>query len=70
MFHWRKSAEPGWIKAHEDLLQARAHGQLVIVRRPNIAAQLAGAICACGFEANHDRETIDDRQIHQRAADL
>jgi ribosomal protein L11 methyltransferase len=34
MFLWRKFAEHHWLKAHEDLLQARAHGQLVIVRRP------------------------------------
>jgi ribosomal protein L11 methyltransferase len=34
MFFWRKFAEFRWLKAHEDLLQAHAHGQLVIVRRP------------------------------------
>jgi hypothetical protein len=34
MFLWRKFAEHHWLKAHEDLLQALAHGQLVIVRRP------------------------------------
>lgn len=34
MFFWRKFAEPGWLKAHENLLLARAHGQLVIIRRP------------------------------------
>ena len=34
MFLWRKFAEHHWLKAHEDLLQAHAHGQLVIVRRP------------------------------------
>jgi ribosomal protein L11 methyltransferase len=31
---WRRRAEKHWLKAHEALLQARAHGQLVIVRRP------------------------------------
>src|SRR5439155_22104765 len=31
---WRKSAAPAWVKAHEDLVQSRARGQLVIVRRP------------------------------------
>jgi ribosomal protein L11 methyltransferase len=31
---WRKTAERHWVKAHEDLLQTYAHGQLVIVRRP------------------------------------
>ena len=34
MYLWRKRAELHWVKAHEDLLQARASGQLVIVRRP------------------------------------
>src|SRR5438045_9358833 len=34
MFLWRKSAQPAWVKAHEDLLQSRARGQLVIVSRP------------------------------------
>ena len=34
MFFWRKFAELRWVKAHEDLLQAHASGQLVIVRRP------------------------------------
>ena len=33
MFLWQKSAAPHWVKTHEDLLQARANGQLVIVRR-------------------------------------
>src|SRR5882672_5346772 len=31
---WRRTAEIRWLKAHEDLLQAHANGQLVIVRRP------------------------------------
>ncbi len=34
MYLWRKSAELHWVKTHEDLLQAHAHGQLVIVRKP------------------------------------
>src|SRR5215216_2894823 len=34
MIFWRKFAEIRWLKAHEDLLQAHAHGQLVTVRRP------------------------------------
>jgi ribosomal protein L11 methyltransferase len=34
MFLWRKLAEHHWVKANEDLLQAKASGQLVIVRRP------------------------------------
>jgi ribosomal protein L11 methyltransferase len=34
VYLWRKTAELHWVKAHEDLLQAHAHGQLVIVSRP------------------------------------
>lgn len=34
MFLWRKFAEYHWVEAHEDALQAKASGQLVIVRRP------------------------------------
>jgi ribosomal protein L11 methyltransferase len=34
VYLWRKSAELHWVEAHEDLLQSRAFGQLVIVRRP------------------------------------
>jgi ribosomal protein L11 methyltransferase len=34
VYLWRRTAETRWLKAHEDLLQAQAHGQLVIVRRP------------------------------------
>jgi ribosomal protein L11 methyltransferase len=34
MLLWRKFTEHHWVKAHENLLQARAFGQLVIVRRP------------------------------------
>src|SRR6476646_1344714 len=34
VYLWRRTAELHWIKAHEDLLQAHADGQLVIVRRP------------------------------------
>ena len=34
MYLWRKRAELPWVQAHEELLQAHAHGELVIVRRP------------------------------------
>lgn len=34
MFLWRRTAEFHWLKAHEDRLQAHAHGQLVIVSEP------------------------------------
>jgi ribosomal protein L11 methyltransferase len=34
VYLWRRTAEIHWLKGHEDLLQARAYGQLVIARRP------------------------------------
>src|SRR6266513_4561570 len=34
VYLWRKRAELPWVKAHEELLQTHAHGELVIVRRP------------------------------------
>ena len=34
MYLWRRTAEIHWVKTHEDALQAKASGQLVIVRRP------------------------------------
>jgi ribosomal protein L11 methyltransferase len=34
MFLWQKSAERRWVNAHEDALQARTGGALVIVSRP------------------------------------
>jgi len=34
VYLWRKTAEVHWVEAHEDLLQAHARGQLVIVCRP------------------------------------
>lgn len=34
MYLWQKTAGINWIKAHKKLLEAHAHGQLVIVGRP------------------------------------
>jgi ribosomal protein L11 methyltransferase len=34
MHQWRKLAEPGWLRAHENPLQARSRGRLVIISRP------------------------------------
>jgi ribosomal protein L11 methyltransferase len=34
MYLWRKLAEPRWLSAHENILQARSRGRLVIVSRP------------------------------------
>ena len=34
MYLWRRTAEMHWVEAHEDALQEKAFGQLVMVRRP------------------------------------
>src|SRR6266550_802921 len=34
MYLWRKIAEPRWLSARENNLQARSHGGLVIISRP------------------------------------
>jgi ribosomal protein L11 methyltransferase len=34
MYQWRKLAEPGWLSTHENPLQARSRGRLVIISRP------------------------------------
>jgi ribosomal protein L11 methyltransferase len=34
VYLWRRTAEIHWVETHEDALQAKASGQLVIVRRP------------------------------------
>ena len=34
MYLWRKTAELHWVRAHGELLQKHADGQLVVVRRP------------------------------------
>lgn len=45
MYLWRKRAELHWVKAHEDLLQAHASGQLVIVRRPRLKRLEVEIVC-------------------------
>ena len=48
MYLWRKTAELHWVEAHEDLLQAHAHGQLVIVQRPGRKRLELEIACARG----------------------
>ena len=45
VYLWRKRAELQWVKAHEDLLQAHARGQLVIVQKPGRQRQELEIIC-------------------------
>jgi ribosomal protein L11 methyltransferase len=34
VYLWRRTAKTHWVEAHQDLLQAHAHGHLVLVQRP------------------------------------
>jgi ribosomal protein L11 methyltransferase len=34
MYLWRKAAEPRWLSAHEEILEARSRGALVVISRP------------------------------------
>jgi ribosomal protein L11 methyltransferase len=34
VYLWRRTAKTHWVEVHKDLLQAHAHGQLVLVQRP------------------------------------
>jgi ribosomal protein L11 methyltransferase len=34
MYLWRKAADPGWLSAREEILEARARGALVVISRP------------------------------------
>ena len=45
MYLWRKRAELHWVEAHADLLQAHAHGQLVIVRKPGFKRLELEIVC-------------------------
>ena len=45
MYLWRKRAELHRVEAHADLLQAHAHGQLVIVRKPGFKRLELEIVC-------------------------
>lgn len=46
MYLWRKTAGLNWVKRHEDLLQAHAHGRLVIVQKPGRNRLELEIVCA------------------------
>ena len=46
MYLWCRKAKIRWVKAHEKLLQAHAHGQLVIVRRPRRKVLQLEIVCS------------------------
>jgi ribosomal protein L11 methyltransferase len=61
VYRWRKRAELNWVKAHEDLLQAHAHGQLVIVRRPERKRLELEIICSLRSDSSALRNEFGGR---------
>jgi ribosomal protein L11 methyltransferase len=45
MYLWRKIAEPRWVRAHEDILQARSAGSLAIISNPGRKRQQLEIAC-------------------------
>src|SRR5215510_2197428 len=61
MFLWRKFAELRWFKAYEDLLQAYAQSELVIVRRPGRKRLALEMICHSRSESTVLLKEFGDR---------
>ena len=57
MHQWRKLAEPRWLSAHENILQVRSRGRLVIISRPGRKRLQLEIACASG---NHARKLIEE----------
>ena len=57
MHQWRKLAEPSWLNAHENPLQARSRGRLVIISRPGRKRLQLEIACTSG---NHARKLIEE----------
>jgi ribosomal protein L11 methyltransferase len=57
MHQWRKLAEPSWLSAHENILQAQAHGRLVIISRPGRKRLQLEIACA---SSNLARKLIEE----------
>ena len=51
MHLWRKLAEPRWLSARENNLQARSHGGLVIISRPGRKRLQLEIACAAGSDS-------------------
>jgi ribosomal protein L11 methyltransferase len=57
MHLWRKLAEPGWLRAHESILQARSDGSLVIISRPGRKRLQLEIACS---SLNESRKLIEE----------
>jgi ribosomal protein L11 methyltransferase len=57
MYLWRKLADPHWLSAHENPLQARSRGRLVIISRPGRKRLQLEIVCT---SRNLGRELIEE----------
>jgi ribosomal protein L11 methyltransferase len=46
MYLWRKTADPSWLKAREEILQTRSHGRLTIISRPGRVRLQLEIVCS------------------------
>jgi ribosomal protein L11 methyltransferase len=76
MHLWRKLAESGWLNAHENILQARSRGRLVIISRPGRKRLQLEIACS---SLNESRKLVEEfggrtekwpRDWQKRFADL
>jgi hypothetical protein len=57
MYLWRKIAEPRWLGAHENILQARSGGRLAIISRPEWKRRQLEIACT---SRNDSRKLIEE----------
>jgi ribosomal protein L11 methyltransferase len=57
MYLWRKIAEPRWLSAHENILQARSGGRLAITSKPGRRRQQLEIACT---SRNDSRKLVEE----------
>jgi ribosomal protein L11 methyltransferase len=57
MYLWRKIAEPRWLRAHENILQARSGGRLAIISKPGRKRRQLEIPCT---SRNDSRRLVDE----------
>jgi len=57
MYLWRKIAEPRWLGAHENILQARSGGRLAIISKPGRKRRQLEIACT---SRNDSRKLVEE----------
>ena len=57
MYLWRKTAEPRWLSAHENILQTRSGGRLAIISRPGRKRRQLQIACT---SRNDSRKLVEE----------